>query len=660
MEEKQPNSPSSTTPGAVPASPGVVRAPGVEIDAIVGAIEALKAMMQDLGRNQLEAAARQRTLEEQTASSLLDMRNRIIMSEDDVREPEPRNARRESVMTTRSSLGVADLERNARQPIVTATVVQVQKAVPPEKIIKSISIPALRWAKKQQLIFERETEQLKSLADFLALDEVLIPILHNQQRLGTSIGELLTEDKMYELSDKSMSQMYMQHIRTHHVTRNGITAVITGMVNPLKAVHAGWTFGIKGYDINIHGGMCKLIEDIRKSWVLLTDGATPAEMEQWPAINQGVEKAPGVLGLFGLLLGPYRENFESMVTVDKLKRMTSVTEWCNTHKELNDMYCDEAYALDKKEAATTPHKPMKVVQQEFAERLASKSLYTRVLQRDPKPVELTRSTPQAPRPAAGVAYGTPRPQNYAPYQDTRGQIRQAPADSGVTQPNSADRSQYRPPPPIFARQSAIEDEEEYWNGVDESMRSDSSPERQHQRVFPATLTAYAEDDEYGEEESSFYPNLAAFSSQSEGRTLFDPKIRTPKNPDRACFSFFYTGECDNKCGYSHSADAMLLAKEQLMAKLLGSRWVKPDWVIGEATKARNPPVSQDVRGYQPRNASLGCIVEPPANTHASFGGLSPILAGSGQIWHDPAGIGTHAPTSAASSRNNPSVPPGSS
>ena len=233
----------------------------------------------------------------------------------------------------------------------------------------------------------------------------------------------------------------MQHIRTHNVTRNGITAVITGMVNPLKAVHAGWTFGINGYDINIHGGMCKLIEDIRKSWALLTDGATPAEMEQWPALNQGVEKAPGVLGLFGLLLGPYRENFESMVTLDKLKRMTSATEWCDAHKALNDMYCDEAYALDKKEAATTPHKPMKVVQQEFAERLASKSLYTRVLQRDSKPVELPRSTPQAPRPAAGVAYGTPRPQNYAPYQDTRGQIRQAPADSGVTQPNSADRGQ---------------------------------------------------------------------------------------------------------------------------------------------------------------------------------------------------------------------------
>ena len=390
MEEKQSNSPSSTPPGAVPPSPGVATPPVVDIGAILAALntmrssneammqtnEALSAMMQDVARNQLETAARQRTLEKQTASSLLDMRNRIIMSEGDAREPEPRNARRESVMTTRTSLGPADLERNARQSIVTATVVQVQKAVPPEKIIKSISIPALRWAKKQQLIFERETEQLKSLADFLALDEVLIPILHNQQRLGTSIGELLTEDKMYELSDKSMSQIYMQHIRTHNVTRNGITAVITGMVNPLKAVHAGWTFGIKGYDINIHGGMCKLIEDIRKSWALLTDGATPAEMEQWPALNQGVEKAPGVLGLFGLLLGPYRENFESMVTLDKLKRMTSATEWCDAHKALKDMYCDEAYALDKKEAATTPHKPMKVVQQEFAERLASKSLYT--------------------------------------------------------------------------------------------------------------------------------------------------------------------------------------------------------------------------------------------------------------------------------------------
>ena len=231
--------------------------------------------------------------------------------------------------------------------------------------------------------------------------------------------------------------------------------------------------------------------------------------------------------------------------------------------------------------------------------------------------------------------------------------RPTPASNG-SQPDLAERSQYRLQQANHFRQSS-QQEQEYWQ--EESMREESSPHRQdgaHQRVFPAPLESYAEDDEYDEDESSFYLNLAAFTSrrgsQNEGRTLFDSKIGAPNNPDRDCLNYFFTGNCKGKCGYSHSVDAMLTARDQLTTK--------PELILAEVAKVRNPQVSQDARGYQP--ASLSCIVEPPASTHASFGGLSPILAEGGQIWHDPAGIGTHEPTLAASSYHNPSVPPGSS
>ena len=72
---------------------------------------------------------------------------------------------------------------------------------------------------------------------------------------------------------------------------------------------------------------------------------------------------------------------------------------------------------------------------------------------------------------------------------------------------------------------------------------------------------------------------------TSGSTVpFDSRARKPGSSTKPCYKFFYDDKCD--CGFPHSAEDMYLIRDHLVSKLLGSKWIKPAWLISTVTKAQ--------------------------------------------------------------------------
>ena len=600
MESKQ------TTSEPVPEMAVAITALGELLMKVTDRVADMEQQHNQRNLQQQNQQQQQREQLEKMEGFIQELLNRMKMDEqsEDSRPPEPR---RQSVAVGRRSEGHPGVKEV--QQAVMPNVLFVQQKVPDELITNVISAPAARKTDRSVIAFLRETDQVQAWIRFLHKELVVRKILVNEQKLGTAMGEVLTEEMMYRMSDGAVKEMFMRCLRTNQMTdRDGFGDVITTLTYQLKSKTPGWTFGVDGYDDEIYPQVVRMEKDIGDSIRDLMLGALPHEMESWPHWNWGSSEQPGGLRQLCLLFGPFRLNFEALMTAKKLKELDSVEGFLALLHSVNGFMCDEARRLKKSLAAATPVKSIR----EMQEAMAKIPQYTRVL---------ARPAPQhAPGPLTPQHRTQPSPQQYsAPrqaYSSDPGRFR--PHQTNLSQTNSS--GPFRPAQREYARQAmlTVERDEDVFVLPDDSLLSDDYRLRYDddpRRVVPEPRDLLNETIEYDEDgEVIERASLEAILGRAGGgpapdsRTLYDPKQPNSKKP---CFKHFYTG-CPGDCGWSHSAEEMLKLRDQLWEKLTtATQWVKPEWIQAEAAKLRSRPV-QEPRGYNARNPNLSCIIEGQA------------------------------------------------
>ena len=286
------------------------------------------------------------------ASKLDDIQSDIYRRRDET-PPRPRGPRRQSYTVGGPLVSDNTEEEDNAPPLATsATILHVQKAVPDGMIIKGISLAALRKLIEFKKLFAHQTNQERPLIDFL--DPIAARLLVDEQRRGgTLAGRHLTYGNVLESTDQEVIQLFVEYIRVRQASnRNKFTLVVLNSVAHLKSKTENWIFGVRGYHLELHSAMTKLLWELGISLSHLYKGATNVETQFWPGMNYGPKEDYGVLKIVMTCLDRFAENFEQLIGYQKLKLMKSSKELITKLNEVNDRQADAAMTLENQDAAS--------------------------------------------------------------------------------------------------------------------------------------------------------------------------------------------------------------------------------------------------------------------------------------------------------------------
>ena len=406
-------------------------------------------------------------------------------------------------------------------------------------IIKAISLKALRKLVEFKKLFAHQKNQERPLIDFL--DPVAARLLVDEQRRGgTLAGRHLTDGNVLESTDQEVTQLFVEYIRVRQASnRNKFTSVVLNSVTHLKSKTDNWNFGVRGYHLDLHSAMTKLLWEMGISLAHLYKGATNVETQYWPDMNYGRKEEYGVIKIIMTCLDRFAENYEQLIGLKILKGMKSAKELITKLGEVNDRQADAAMTLENQDAASALPMSLRKLQEDSGyRRKASEEMEKMAKEREH---QSNRSQ----------SFATPsrilqRSDGYR--SDTTGN------DRSRSKPLTYDRNQSQTTDSYCNRLNVLDEEEEM--EYERSFLSDTTsgqPEAMHSRVVPAAANwAEIEEEEDDADQSNFLAELYQGHAPGAG-TLFDPSAKKTPNPNTPCFAMFYDGECSGKCGRSHLA-----------------------------------------------------------------------------------------------------------
>ena len=496
--------------------------------------------------------------------------------------PTPQVNRRSSMLVSNQVYDPATLPSTT---VTNPSVIHVQKAVDPSKIIEHITIRATLQALLHQDQHKHAHNQIRRLSDFLHPIQVLAKLVANEKRRGSAVGAIINDQTIYDLPDTAILDMMVTHVRDKEtLTHDGVTTTLMASINMVVSTNENWEFGISGYDDQLHMQVSKFVESVSKTWKLITLNATSAQMSQWPKDEWGSRNEYGILQIWHGRLGRFKDNFERILKLGDLKKMTSTEEYVKAITAASDKFCDEAVQLKIGNAVATPIKSLQQIQDE----LRALPLYKRILQ---PPV----------RPPPPPAFHNNNNHNHNPQA----------------------RSNHYPHRDSSARQSALESD----NGggkydPEDSFLSDASPSPSGDHGL-ARITPHSNDlfgsfmDVSREEDNPEYSSLDAILGQHgqrpnpDSRTLVDTTVTRPRDPTKPCFPYFYTKQCDGSCDYSHKIVDMIKLRALTLQRLVDSPFGGHDQIVKDLQNIKEHDrivAEKKSRGYSPQDARLSQVV----------------------------------------------------
>ena len=407
------------------------------------------------------------------------------------------------------------LKSTGRENEVPVTVLVTQKNVPTHYQKKYVSIPDLWEAQEFRQIFISENSQEKGLIYFFT-PEAHLEMIKSEDTLGTPLATFLDVATIYRLKDHQVVDVVVRLVRYKYtLNRDGFIKTIMGLSPRLRAYSPTWSFGIIGYDRQLHPRFVEWHKRVKKGWILLVTGITAEEKEAWPKEKMLTKESPGAIGIILEGAAEFGE--------DKLKKMDSVIVFLDAIEEVDKKLTKEALKFRIANAPYEAQTPM----QELREQVSRPRGPEKVLARTPNSNNNNNSNNKP------AAFGQP---NYPSMPAHGSNNREHPTN-------------YRGYP---ARQATLEEPD-----LDKSFASDLA----FDRVAP-------EQDSGGESDTESGPDIGVSLAALMGQG----KPKLTGDPNKPCFTHFRHG-CDGGCGgYSHDNDVMEKLAYKTLEDLVKSKY----------------------------------------------------------------------------------------
>ena len=523
---------------------------------------------------------------------------------------------------------ISEYKSTKTSEVATTNLLHVQQGVETRIQMNVISVPATRYLLKTRQSFVSKFSQLKCLMDFVH-DDVLTLLVDNEQQLGTPLGQFITHENVRSITDdKVVLGMLALYIRTRTcVTKNALHHTIMTITDELKARSDTWTFGLKGYDVQLHGAVSKYIRKSRQGYELLNQGADKAQTQAWSAEVWGPNEDPGQIRIYGLNLGVFAPCFERQIGLTALKAMKSVPEFLDRLFMVNEQMCGTSLDFRRADALNEPT-------------LSMNDLRARITNTPGRAQRLKEGygTPRLPSTETPRVFPRTDNHHHNNYNNTNNHNNRTAypqRDQGNNQ-NPYPRRDYAP------RQASIEYEEydvddSYYSG-EVSARVAPEPYYPGFGPYDAEGEMLFNDGETYQQDISQYPDMPrimALPGSPSPRNLFDPKKRVG-DPTKPCYVQFYN-RCDGSCGgFSHKDEDMVKLRQQQMARLYNSIYGGYDKLQSDLNELKKQPPQQSSPAKQDHRHSSARVAavetqptnDPSALYGATSQGLGPLPGSS--------------------------------
>jgi hypothetical protein len=260
--------------------------------------------------------------------------------------------------------------------------------------LKKFSVKSILYIKRKYEEYKLNSlDKSKRFVNWLST-EVVDRLIENEKRLKTENSALLTRTRIFELSDDAILRMIARKVRP--ISVHEYVQMVVESVPKLRATNSDYTvMETKGYDVNLHAPVNKLLEDFKDVDYLFRLAATADELEQLPKNQWGTKEDPGGLRVLLSRFGEYQANFVRLVTEKKLKEFRTLEEALEAIGNVNDLICNDAVKLRR---ADTKLKPLEKNWLELlsGSTVSSSAISTKPLQTShtsPRPSTSTRSEP---------------------------------------------------------------------------------------------------------------------------------------------------------------------------------------------------------------------------------------------------------------------------
>ena len=208
--------------------------------------------------------------------------------------------------------------------------------------LKHVTIKSIKWliTDKYANYLTHSLDKSKRLAHFVSR-EVMVALMNDQKSRPNDLSDQLTLATMVDLPDETIELFLADLVRPKSWQK--YRDAIFDHVESLK--NAKLSFVLKGYDVNIHPRICRILEEIEHYDQFFRKGATKAELLRLPEMNWGTENKPGVFRIAMECFSPFQENYKNMLGEKNLKSCTRMKDFVKMFRKLNDEYSRKADEL---------------------------------------------------------------------------------------------------------------------------------------------------------------------------------------------------------------------------------------------------------------------------------------------------------------------------
>ena len=451
-----------------------------------------------------------------------------------------------------------------RTPLAVGTVIHTQEKVLPSQQVNFLTFPALRVACENQDHHAAMYDQHKNLAFFVVPSQLRL-LVANEHRLNRNWD--MTDSSILTQPDEAFINMFCAYVRVMAMgTKKGFTATILSAVPPLRAVgDTGLNrrpMEVPDYDILFHAPVSRHMDQLEKAFEHAYRGATLQETRSWPVENYGKNEDYGQIQVLCKTLGPYRENFQHRIGLEKMKRMNR-REWFLAIRTHNDELANLAMLH---RTATSEIAPLERLD-DIAREIEAKRSAPRVLMTKDGPRDVRLPNTPFPRQSGGYS---------------------GPSDGGAQR--YPFRESARPQASGQARSAELEFVNELWNAddtfeCDNPFYGDGMAELRRHGIEPdpdeeESRWRYFDQDQASALNAMNQPNRMSMAGRPRmPGVLFDPKAK--REQPGPCFRHFNNRDCPGNCGFSHDQEQMHGLMQQRVQQTLDSPYTPLEYVSQE-------------------------------------------------------------------------------
>jgi len=183
-------------------------------------------------------------------------------------------------------------------------------------------------------------DRTKKFAHFLPVN-IREDLVNDQKKKGTTIGLMLTSAELLNLSDEVTKRIIADYLRPK--SRHQYIMEMYTHTDNLSGMK--FDFKVKGYEKYMHSKVNKILDEIENYDEFFRYNATEAELERFPELEWGSTENPGVFRIVMHCFKPYDENFKQLIKVSKLKKCSSMHDFIDLFKAVNDDLARKSEAL---------------------------------------------------------------------------------------------------------------------------------------------------------------------------------------------------------------------------------------------------------------------------------------------------------------------------